>query len=59
MRRLTIALVVALAGCTGPTRVRITLPGGGTVTGPFDGPPLYDFVPRCDNPSEPSFMELL
>lgn len=43
----------------GPTRVRITLPGGGTVTGPFDGPPLFDFVPRCDNPSEPSFMELL
>jgi hypothetical protein len=43
----------------GPMRVRITLPGGGTVTGPFDGPPEYDFIPRCDNSSEPSFMELL
>ena len=43
----------------GPMRVRITFSGGGTVTGPFDGPPLYDFVPRCDNSSEPSSMGLL
>jgi hypothetical protein len=43
----------------GPLRVRITLPGGGTVAGPFDGPPEYDYVPRCDNPSGPSGIVLL
>ncbi len=32
----------------GPLTVRVTLPAGrGTVTGPFDGPPDYDFVPPC------------
>lgn len=32
----------------GPLTVRVTLPAGsGTVTGPFDGPPDYDFVPQC------------
>lgn len=32
----------------GPLSIRITLPGdGGTVTGPFNGPPNYDFVPAC------------
>jgi hypothetical protein len=32
----------------GSLTVRVTLPaGGGTVAGPFDGPPDYDFVPPC------------
>jgi hypothetical protein len=32
----------------GPLTIRVTLPaGGGTVTGSFDGPPDYDFVPQC------------
>jgi hypothetical protein len=32
----------------GPLTVRVTLPAsGGTVSGPFDGPPDYDFVPQC------------
>jgi hypothetical protein len=35
-------------GAPGPLTVRVTLPaGGGTVSGPFDGPPDYDFVPQC------------
>lgn len=43
----------------GPLRVRITLRAGDTVTGPFDGPPGYDLVPRCDQPSGPSGITLL
>lgn len=43
----------------GPLHVRLTLPGGGTLTGPLDGPPEYDFVPRCDQPTQPSGIELL
>ena len=43
----------------GPLHVRMSLPGGGTVTGPFDGPPESDFVPRCDQPTQPSGIELL
>ena len=46
----------------GPLRVRITLltlRAGDSVMGPFDGPPGYAFVPRCDQPSQPSFMILL
>jgi hypothetical protein len=37
----------------------MSLPGSGTVTGPFDGPPESDFVPRCDQPTQPSGIELL
>lgn len=43
----------------GPLRVRVELPDGGSVTGPFDGPPEYNLVPRCDNPSAPSTLILL
>jgi photosystem II stability/assembly factor-like uncharacterized protein len=44
----------------GPLRIRITLPnGGGAVTGGLDGPPGYDFVPRCDAPDMWSFTILL
>ena len=43
----------------GPLRVRITLPAGGVVTGPFDGPPGYDFVPHCDIPPRPSTISVL
>jgi hypothetical protein len=43
----------------GPLRVEIMLPGGDTVTGPLNGPPAYDFVPRCDEPSAPSGIEQL
>jgi hypothetical protein len=43
----------------GPLHIRMTLPGGGTVTGSLDGPPEYDYVPRCDQPAQPSGIELL
>jgi len=43
----------------GPLHVRLTIPGGGTLTGPLDGPPESNFVPRCDQPTEPSGLELL
>jgi Protein of unknown function (DUF4232) len=43
----------------GPLRVRVELPNGEFVTGAFDGPPAYDFVPRCDQPSYPSILVLL
>jgi hypothetical protein len=43
----------------GPLRVRVMLPAGGTVTGPFDGPPDYDYVPRCVNPRLPSTISVL
>jgi hypothetical protein len=41
-------------GTPGPLEVRVLLPGGRTVTGPFDGPPDYDFVPRCLDPQQGS-----
>jgi hypothetical protein len=40
----------------GPLRVRVELPEGGSVTGPFDGPPEGTFVPRCDQPGQPSAL---
>jgi photosystem II stability/assembly factor-like uncharacterized protein len=43
----------------GSLRVRVELPEGGSVTGPFDGPPEGNYVPRCDNPSGGSALELL
>ena len=46
-------------GTPGPLRVRAELPTGGSVTGPFDGPPGYDFTPRCDQPGQQSFLILL
>lgn len=43
----------------GPLRVRVGLPGGGSVTGTFDGPPEGVFVPRCDHPEYESAIQLL
>jgi len=43
----------------GPLRVRVTLPVGGVATGPFDGPPDYDYVPRCARPGLPSTLSVL
>jgi hypothetical protein len=43
----------------GPLHVRMTLPGGGTLTGSLNGPPESDAVPRCDQPTQSSGMELL
>lgn len=43
----------------GPLRVRVTLPAVGVVTGPFDGPPGYDYVPRCTSPGLPSTLSVL
>lgn len=43
----------------GPLRVQITLPTGDVVTGPFDGPPDYDYVPRCDSPALPSTISVI
>jgi hypothetical protein len=41
----------------GPLQIRITLSGDeGTLTGPFDGPPNYDFVPACRDSSQPSTL---
>jgi hypothetical protein len=43
----------------GPLSVRVTLPAGGTVTGPFNGPPDHDYVPRCVSPGLPSTISVL
>jgi hypothetical protein len=44
----------------GPLMVRVTLPaGGGTVTGLFDGPPDYDFVPQCLDPHRRSTVSVI
>jgi Protein of unknown function (DUF4232) len=43
----------------GPLHVRVELPTGGNVTGPFDGPPGGVQVPRCDQPDQPSSLILL
>ena len=34
--------------------VRVTIPGTGTVTLPFNGPPDYDSTPQCVQPGRPS-----
>jgi hypothetical protein len=34
--------------------IRITIPGTGTVTIPFNGPPDYDYTPQCVQPGHPS-----
>jgi hypothetical protein len=43
----------------GRLAVRVTLPGGGTVSGTFDGPPDYDAVPDCLSASHPSTLAVL
>ena len=43
----------------GPLSVRVTLPaGGGLITGPFNGPPDYNFVPRCTDSGQPSTISV-
>lgn len=47
-------------GQLGPLKIRIRLPHShGTVVASFDGPPDYDFVPKCESASRPSRLELL
>lgn len=42
----------------GPLRLRISLGDGlGILVAPFDGPPDYDYVPRCDQPGQPSTLQ--
>lgn len=44
----------------GPLQIRITLAGNeGTLTGPFDGPPNYDFVPACRDNTQPSTLSVV
>jgi hypothetical protein len=43
----------------GPLSVRVTLPAGGEVTGPFNGPPDYNFVPDCLSPGHASTVEVI
>jgi len=47
-------------GSPGPLRLRITLPGaGGALVVPFDGPPNYNYVPRCTAPGHASTIAVL
>jgi hypothetical protein len=43
----------------GPLSVRVTLPAGGVVTGPFNGPPDYNFVPDCIQRGHPSTVSVI
>jgi len=44
----------------GPLDVRLTLKDDGvTVTGPFNGPPAYNYVPLCDNKKRPSSIQIV
>ncbi|MGO9206519.1 MAG: DUF4232 domain-containing protein [Candidatus Limnocylindrales bacterium] len=46
------------AAAPGPLRLRITLGDArGTLDAQFDGPPDYDYVPRCDQPARPSTLQ--
>ena len=47
-------------GSPGPLLLRITLPGaGGALVVPFDGPPGYNYVPRCTDPGHASTIAVL
>ena len=47
-------------GSPGPLLLRITLPGaGGALVVPFDGPPNYNYVPRCTAPGHASTIAVL
>lgn len=43
----------------GPLSIRVTLPAGGAVTGPFNGPPDYNFVPDCIQHGQPSTVSVI
>ena len=43
----------------GPLSVRVTLAGGDVVTGPFNGPPGYDFVLGCPQHGQPSTVSVI
>ncbi len=48
------------SGAPGPLRISIApYRATGSVVGPFDGPPGYDFVPGCQDSSQPSAIEAL
>jgi hypothetical protein len=42
----------------GALDIAITL-AGGTVTGPFNGPPDYNYVPDCTNPIGSSTLQVV
>jgi len=47
-------------GSPGPLLLRITLPGAaGALVVPFDGPPDYNYVPRCTSPGHASTIAVL
>ena len=43
----------------GPLSVRVTLATGGVITGPFNGPPDYNFVPDCLQHRQPSTVSVI
>jgi hypothetical protein len=43
----------------GPLSVRVTLAAGGVITGPFNGPPDYNFVPDCLQHGQPSTVSVI
>lgn len=45
-------------GKLGSLTVVVRLPGDGTVRGPFNGPPDYDYVPGCVAPGTPSSVQV-
>jgi hypothetical protein len=58
--RLTLAWSNWCHAAPGPLTISVTLPGpGGTISGPFDGPPDYDYVPPCLERNDVSVLQLL
>jgi hypothetical protein len=48
--------------CGRPVRrlsVKISIPGTGTATVPFNGPPDYDISPQCVQPGQPSQLRVI
>ena len=43
----------------GPLTVSITEPGVGEISGPFDGPPNYNYVPPCLASNQPSTVQFV
>jgi hypothetical protein len=57
-------LVIFWANWCGPRLgrrlgVRVTLPAHGVITGPFNGPPGYDAIPRCVSPGQSSVISVI